>query len=154
MFKKILLFSLFLLLISCNTTYDDPLYAKYSFDIDKNSGLPYVEGTINKKKALFLIDSGSALTVLNMEDYRYYNISFVPVSNGSSIGVSGKHTSIYPTFFTEVWIDDLLINTNIYVMDLSLFKETTNCDGILGVDFLNKNDMVLDFSSKQIIVKR
>ncbi len=119
-----------------------------------------IEGTINGKKAFFLLDTGASYTVLHSKSAKYFNYQIFqsPTSKRKSAGVNSNSTSqrniaidvmlnigqpgIKQAYFTQ----NLTPVVN-HIYSISKIRIA----GIIGTDFLKRYGCRVDFGNKLLV---
>ncbi len=119
-------------------------------------GLPVVEIEIvykGKEKILrsVLLDTGSSNTIFDVDSV--VDIGLVIDTTGGKArrmyGVGGESELCYEQEVANLLIEDYLLNK--FIIQLGMTKENYGFDCILGVDFMMKNGVNLDF--KNLLIK-
>lgn len=115
---------------------------------------------IDKTKALFVIDTGASKTVL---DSNFENINIQSVlssSESETAGIGGNAFDVELVQISDFSINEFYLETlNVALIDLSGVNKMYNkhCDisisGLLGSDFLLKNNACIDYFKKVLILE-
>ena len=116
-------------------------------------GLPVVPLELNGKVGLFLIDTGSVYSIIDMNIRRRYGFK-VWKDNRTANGIGGSVIKIYNSNIKQVIYKDKIINITFKSADLSDLKRQLHVIGIIGSDWINKNDIVIDFKNKVLWQRR
>ena len=135
--------NIFIFFIVCN------LNAQIEFK--KVNGLPVVRLEINDKEGLFLIDTGAAYSLLDMNIRRKYKFR-IWKGNDKARGVGGGVVKIYRTNVKAIKSKYGYLKVNFRSVDLGIIKSRYGVIGVLGSDFFIWNNMVIDFKKMQIIL--
>lgn len=115
-----------------------------------------IEGTLNGKKACFLIDTGSTISVLNHSKKNHYNFKKAKIL-GQSVtlsGIGGEHKALYSIYNAEIMIGEILIvgihlSTPLDEINRNLFHKTGyNIAGVLGSNTIELYGFVIDYANK------
>ncbi|WNJ20183.1 retropepsin-like aspartic protease [Pontibacter sp. G13] len=122
---------------------------------------PIVEGTLNGKKAYFLVDTGATISLLDLsvkKKYRFqasYESSNCAIARG--IGGAASMTKVYRV---DMSLGTLPIETKFYGMDLAhisahIMQDTgIEIAGVIGTDLMKRYGFNLDFFQKQMTISR
>jgi hypothetical protein len=115
--------------------------------MELHTKLLFVRLNINGKKGCFLVDTGANISALDIKQMNEYNFGHNDVDSPVT-GVGGKWT-IYEATNVIVDYNGEILNINFTVNDLTHVREAlseyVNLLGIIGGDFLVKNNMVIDY---------
>ena len=145
-----------LFLFSNFTDKNDPVY-EYLEIVDLTFK-PVIEVTLNGKKAYFLIDTGSDITILNARDTKKYGFGIVKraFENHSLVGLGGSVASIYSTYDVELKVGSSRVMNRYLAHDLSRVvkrmeeKISIRISGIIGSDLMKRYGFVIDYANKQV----
>lgn len=150
---KIITLLLLLFVTSCNNKPSTPNEVKFN----TYNNIPVVQGTINGKKANFIIDSGASLTIVNNEFKDKYgfgesklDLTIEGINGGSTQVLSGAYNC-------EIKLNDIKINTVIVsqnISSLSRVFRTNNgieINGIIGSDVFTTELVKIDYDTKTVI---
>ena len=152
MFRYIILIFVFLL-ISCENKNNEINEFKTSiFNIENN--IPVIPVKLNNKKVNLIIDTGSELSIIDEKYYKKNNDFNVIDSTTININtLNGEQ--INKVYIINGIVNDS-INIKLYTMDISnvindmFIKQQIFIDGIIGVDFLYENNLIIDFKNKTL----
>lgn len=152
MFRYIILIFVFLL-ISCENKNNEINEFKTSiFNIENN--IPVITVKLNNKKVNLIIDTGSELSIIDEKYYKKNNDFNVIDSTMININtLNGEQ--INKVYIINGIVNDS-INIKLYTMDISnvindmFIKQQIFIDGIIGVDFLYENNLIIDFKNKTL----
>lgn len=152
MFRYIILIFVFLL-ISCENKNNEINEFKTSiFNIENN--IPVITVKLNNKKVNLIIDTGSELSIIDEKYYKKNNDFNVIDSTTININtLNGEQ--INKVYIINGIVNDS-INIKLYTMDISnvindmFIKQQIFIDGIIGVDFLYENNLIIDFKNKTL----
>jgi len=114
---------------------------------------------LNKKKGLFIIDTGASNSCIDKEKINFFKL----IKNDSEIEVSsaGKEKlKVTPTkksvfnFKNNKSLELSLMLLDMNSINSSLLDQNgQTVDGILGADFLLKSNSIIDYKTKKIFLK-
>lgn len=152
MFRYIILIFVFLL-ISCENKNNEINEFKTSIFNTKNN-IPVITVKLNNKKVNLIIDTGSELSIIDEKYYKKNNDFNVIDSTMININtLNGEQ--INKVYIINGIVNDS-INIKLYTMDISnvindmFIKQQIFIDGIIGVDFLYENNLIIDFKNKTL----
>ena len=121
---------------------------------------PIVEGTLNGKKAYFLLDTGSDITILNTdekEDYAF-NAYRRNQSNHRVSSLGSTMQDLKNTFNVKIKLGNQKINQHVYAYDLSNIvksiaaKFRVDIVGIIGSDVMRKYNFKIDYQYGIVVI--
>lgn len=118
------------------------------------NGLPIVSIQVKYKEKEVtlqnvLLDTGSSNTILDSDAIEAVDLVIDPI-NGKArrmYGIGGDSELCYEQMVQELKIDSYILNN--FAIQLGITRETYGFDGILGLDFMLYNKIILDFSNLQ-----
>ncbi len=120
---------------------------------------PIIEGTLNGKKAYFMLDSGSKLSLLNSREAAVFGFT-VNSSGPQSIhvaGIGGEGGELKQAFLYELGLGmQKDIKASFYACDMNhIFgdKEIFRPVGIIGGDLMKAYCFQIDFKNKQVRIR-
>lgn len=121
-------------------------------NIDMRDGLPTVEIKIkynNKEKILknVLVDTGSSNTIFDVDSVEDIGLVIDPIRGKARrmYGVGGESELCYEQKVENLTVGDYLLDN--FTLQLGMTKENYGFECILGVDFMVKNKVILDFEN-------
>ena len=145
---KTFIIILFIFLTSCSIYNWGPSEVKMEEQFD----LHFVNIKVNGKSGKLLVDTGASKSLLDISKAEEYGFQYLLLGE-QYVGLGGV-TDIYIIYDYKIegpWVTFL-------GADLSHIQEYFNKDnihiiGILGVDFLENNNCVLDFTNNTLYIK-
>ncbi|HET9824265.1 MAG TPA: aspartyl protease family protein [Chitinophagaceae bacterium] len=144
---------IFLVLASCAPAHDLGLG-----EIDSSCGPCLIEGEINGKKTYFVLDTGAAVTTLDMNQSHYFGFTL----RDADLEITGFNSDI-GEMKRVVGIDSIKINgrniiasDTIYANNMSrLSREIESCTrkrigGIIGVPIIKRYGLVIDLMNNKL----
>jgi hypothetical protein len=118
--------------------------------IDMQDGLPVVSISLTYKGNTMclddvLLDTGCSTTILDTDEVEEIGL-IIDRKNGSPkrmYGVGGESELCYEQTVSDLEIDNYLMDS--FQLQLGITKETYGFNGILGVDFMVKSGLNIDF---------
>lgn len=151
-FYILLLFGLFVL-NGCNKNNDE-----YKFETSlfaSNKSLPVISIHLCNTPAKLIIDTGSEINIINSEYYYRHMDSFDVIDTHFT-----EIQTISGTIYEESYIVKSYINDSIPIIfnvmninntiDNIFLNQQDYIDGIIGVEFLYDNKLVVDFNNKKL----
>lgn len=119
---------------------------------------PVIEVSLNGKKAYFMIDTGSDITILNARDTKKYGFGIVKnaFENHTLVGMGGSISTIYSTYDVELKVGSSRVMNRYLAHDLSRVvrmmeeKIPFRISGIIGSDLMKRYGFVIDYANKQV----
>ena len=146
-------------LISCKKELNVSNDFTYSHKFVERDFLPIVEGTLNGKKAYFLLDTGASLSILNLKKSSEYGVR---IGNTEDVGIGGyggvtsditELTNVDLRFGTER-MKDKFSGKDIGYLIKAIRKNTGfEIVGIVGNNNITTSKLILDFENN-VILKR
>lgn len=148
------------LLITCGAWNFPDEYEKVT--LIHVEGKPMVSARINGKKAYFLLDTGSALSILHSRDAGVFDFKVRPVREYRAPRVSsfgGSIQSLHHVSDVHIEIGETPIHTYFYAYNMehlvkSLAEKTRyKISGIIGTEVMNRYGFQLDFVNKSVQIQ-
>jgi hypothetical protein len=126
--------------------------------IQLEDGLPIVSVSLGYKGKIIilddvLLDTGCSNTIFDTDEVEGVGL-IIDRKNGSPrrmYGVGGESELCYEQNVKELEIDNFRLDS--FQLQLGITKETYGFNGILGVDFMIKSGLVIDFNEKAVFRK-
>lgn len=142
-------------------------FSAYEYEYIKIINLhkkPIIEATLNGKKAYFLLDTGSDITMLSKHDDKKYGFKLlVRDENHAALGIGGKTAGMTSAYQVRLELGTTRINTRYLAHDLSAIAQAIEKDtglsisGIIGSDAMKRYGIIIDYKNRVIgvpIVKK
>lgn len=142
-----------LLLLSCESK-DRSFEGDNKVSITSFNKLPVVQGTLNGKKAYFILDSGASISVIDVNQQKDYGF-FIEDTNEQAAGYGGN-AYFYSAKGVILNIGGVNFYTDFKAQDLSVIvnvmstQEGVKVSGIVGADIMKINKFILNFSDNSI----
>ncbi|WPP53275.1 aspartyl protease family protein [Catalinimonas niigatensis] len=124
-------------------------------------GKPIVQVELNGKKAYFLLDTGSDLTVMHEDIADFYNFNIKEMVIPLKVaGVDGSTGGMNRASNIELKLGELSILTPYFSYDLSSVikyiqsKTFLTISGIIGSDVMVKYGFVIDYGEELVYIER
>lgn len=123
-------------------------------------GLFYVDLKVNDKSGDFLIDTGASFSILDVSKSKRYDFEFQSDKNQkAAIGIGGVcekyNVSNYKTKYKNEDLDLKFKGMNLFTLSQSFrVNHDINLIGIVGSDFLIKNNAIIDYYHGEIILHK
>jgi hypothetical protein len=140
--KKLLLILLTLLIFSCEE--------KKHIDFVIENDLPIMVASINGLPVKLLVDTGSSVSLIDTSTdalLRFTRDYDIPVIIGYGMGGQSKIFGVKDIILIH---EEDTLNVSFRGTDLSTFRQSSGIIGIIGSDFLAKNNLVIDFKDNKI----
>lgn len=126
--------------------------------IEMNEGLPIVSVSLAYKGKLIqlenvLLDTGCSNTIFDTDEVEDVGL-IIDRKNGRPrrmYGVGGESELCYEQTVTDLEIEKFPLDS--FQVQLGMTKETYGFNGILGVDFMLKSSLIIDFKEKVALRK-
>ena len=109
-----------------------------------------LEGSVNGLAVSLLVDTGAAVTLLRKDVWDRVSVSEGPLTPCSALGLVGADGSPLQTFGTTSVT--LALNGATMSVDVVVASPLTS-EGILGLDFLKKQKVLIDLESERIFLR-
>ncbi len=124
-------------------------------------GKPILQARINGKKASFLIDTGSDISVINSTQLRRFDLKDRKVYNvtGGAMGFNGTTTELRKVYGVQVHFTRDLSYGEFYSLNLDRIsnqieaKTHVRIDGIIGADVLSEYDCTIDYGTGHLTMR-
>jgi hypothetical protein len=118
------------------------------YKLEKHSGHLFMNLTLNGKPALFIIDSGSTWSLIDISKSKEYKFDYIAFGDQKYAGIGGVEQ-------IQMIFNDTIQETkqNFYGVNLAKMAEYikqslgVEITGIIGADFLTNNAVVLDYKN-------
>jgi hypothetical protein len=145
------------LLICLLILYIPQTEAQSLIKIEHLQNKPIVMGQLNGRKAYFLLDTGSDLTLLHEGKADYYDFRIKRMANPHKIsGAGGSIGYIHRAGNIDLILGTLPVTTAYFTYDLSdiitsIYRKTfIRISGIIGSDVMIKYGFVIDYGQKEV----
>lgn len=125
----------------------------------KSYSKPIIKAEINGRKAFFLIDTGSSISLVNTSEMSRYQLTAAKSrERRMAIGFNGDSEYLHIITNANFILDSYFEYTRFYSMNLdkivdSIFAETNiRIAGIVGADFLKKHHCVIDYGIRAMTI--
>jgi len=147
-----LIFIIIFFIVSCSIPRSSTIGIQ-EIKLHEWKNMHFIDITLNGKDSKLLIDTGASKSLLDISKAEEYQFSYVLLSNNQYVGLGGLE-SIYAPY--DYKIEDFIIS--FLGADLSEIQHYFNRDGvyivgILGSDYLEKNDCRIDFKKNILYIK-
>lgn len=128
-------------------------------DIYNLNRKPIIQATLNGKKAYFLLDTGSNITILNLPDRSKFGF-LLKRTNMEAIGLGGRAGKLYRAINVELVLGSTKIKARYLAYDMSaivknIHKSTRiNISGIIGSEVMKQYGVVIDYKKRQVGIQR
>lgn len=117
--------------------------------------LYFVKLRLNNREANFLIDTGAAASLLDINQANVYNFKFYLTEN-TFAGAGGLSHRFRVTEYSFIH-DNTKLNVYPYGADLKFVVESFSDKGIsvvgvIGSDFLTRHDAIIDYKNEKLIL--
>ena len=150
------------ILISITLTFSFLLHAQHAEHVRivslKNK--PIVQAKINGKKAYFLIDTGSDISIINASQLERFELTDQKIYHNSrtALGFNGGKAEIKRVKGAQLALTEYATHEMFYSLNLDCLvnsiKRKTNLRivGIIGADVLIKYHCVIDYEKQQLTI--
>lgn len=153
-----ILLMVLLILSSYKSSTQDYEYIK----IINLSRKPIVEGMLNGRRAFFLLDTGSDLTVLNSKDAKGYDFKVLYIQAAAYVVSSfgGTRSDILSAWDARIQLGTQEIKAEIHSYDISNIVESLHkhskvrISGIIGSNIMKKYGFQIDYSKKLVGIRK
>jgi hypothetical protein len=139
----------FLILVGCSASRKGKTTSVLHF---RTVGqIPVIEGTINGKRAFFIVDTGASCSILDESVSERFDFNFIVKTNSNVYGLGGQ-ANINQAFDVVVKIGPLTINHRKfrtkrldYLTSVINRNEGVKIAGLIGSDILNYYNVAINF---------
>lgn len=152
--KLFFLFISTLLLSSCSLLKTPEIYKGYiELPLVKSKGMLFLNVTLNGKKAMLLIDTGSSKSLLDINKENKYNFKHTNFKFDKFVGIGGVQDIyiVYDYKFDRFMIP--MVGTTLEEITPYFFSDGIEIVGIIGSDFLNDNDAKIDYENYILYIR-
>jgi hypothetical protein len=141
---KALILILFLIIsVDCNSK---------TYKLIRHKDHLFIELTINDKPCLFIIDTGSSYSILDISKSNEFAFKFIEFGQEKYTGIGGS-SQMYVVYDLKTSVNIDFMGVNIENLTTYLEKQfDTNLKvcGIIGADFMMQNKVVINFKNNTI----
>lgn len=137
--------------MSCGSSHS--IFNGQEIDLYEKNGMHFVNITLNDIKAMLLVDTGASKSLLDITQAKKFGFEYVLLSEDQYVGLGGL-LDIYVTYKFKV--DEFFIpflGSDLSEIQNYFIKDGIHIVGILGSDFLEKNNATIDFRSNKLYLK-
>lgn len=138
------IFLIFILLASCVKDTDPKV-----FEFSTSRGLPVINTTINGKGGKLLIDSGATSSFIDARLAKHYGFGISYDGTETVTGIGGE-IPMGQAYGMTVKHKDSIITLKFKTASLGDMYRITGAVGVIGSDYMIKNDLILDYNSKTL----
>lgn len=153
--RKIYYLILLLLLAGCGGGNLDRDFTDGSVSFESVNKLPIVLGTLNGKKAYYILDSGASISVLDDSQKGSYGFGSIKSGDYSAVGYGGV-AQFYDAYRAVGEIGGVVLDVRFKSQNLfhltSVIRSSTGYGivGIIGSDFFRKHGGVIDYGRNEL----
>jgi len=140
--KKILIVLAIITLFSCEREIEPNTM---NFTIRK--GLPMLRVNINGLNGFLLVDTGASTSILDSSVVNIYKFKVYRFIDMEVSGIGGA-IGMYYTADVDLKYNDESMNVNFKSSNLRNVRNNLGVIGILGSDYLIKNEIIVDYKNK------
>lgn len=121
----------------------------------QNKNHYFIRVKLNDREANMLIDTGSAASFIDINQAKYYDFEFREsevVFNGFGGTKESYHVSSYRFECETTMLKVYPFGANLEGLTQSFSNKGIRFTGILGSDFFERNDAIIDYKNKQLII--
>lgn len=132
----------------------------YRHEFVQRDYLPMVEGTLNGKKAYFLLDTGASVSILDLKASSMYGVNDLGEDDIPISGYGGTSTGVSRLSNVDVKLGNLKSVDKFLGKDIGyLIKTIKNATGyqivgIIGNNNIAGDNMILDFENNMILKRK
>ncbi len=118
----------------------------------------FVEFEVNGRKAVFILDTGASISVLDEEQAVDYGIEYYPQNGEGKIhGLGGKNPFHIASVLNLKYDNDISFRHKFYTTDMDhlkafLMRKKISILGILGADFFIKHKAIINYDEEYLMV--
>ena len=150
---KHFLIILVLLLCSCATMKN--FYSQYdAYYIIKQNNLLFVQLTLNDKPTLFLLDTGSSKSFLDINKATTYHFTYIDKPIEKYAGIGGLE-NIYTVVDYEIkGMHIAFLGISLEELNPYFKKDNLKIAGLIGSDYLIIRNAIIDYEKSILYLKR
>ena len=112
------------------------------------NNIPAINLNINGKNAFFLIDTGASNSLIDIDSAKEYNFICENLHKKTITSVGSSIIKIYKTENIKAYYNEIVFDIEFKAMDLTHLKNNMSVLGVIGADWLNKNNIIIDYKRK------
>lgn len=147
--KLIIVLSLLMLLSSSCDDFNRVTHIHFSM----TESLPLINVLLNGRPAKLLIDTGAMSSVLNVYSADEYGFNYTLIDGNNFRGAGGNVIRSGFVSGASLRINGKLVEVDFKGLELSSISRDLGIVGILGSDYLNDHDYIIDYSKDLITFK-
>lgn len=144
--KKLLIVLMILLLAGCSNPEPGPNEILFN----TVNSTPVITVDLNGKYARLLVDTGASLSILHKGGEDKYG--FRTTTSEDNVSGIGGTIRQYNTFNVNISYKDSTLNIPFKAANLNAVHNSIYVDGIIGSDWLKRNDVIIDFRNNKLIL--
>lgn len=122
---------------------------------------PIIIGELNGRKAYFLVDTGSSVSILNSKDAKRFKFGYrkINLKDYRLSGINWQHREVLIAYNVDFYLSGKKIPCSYMVFDISNIVESIKLNtgikinGIIGSDLMKKHHFLIDYQAKEIRFK-
>lgn len=149
--KQLLFLLITLILTSCVNTYKLWNIDKEINLYEKNN-MHFIDITLNDINGKLLIDTGASKSLLDISKAEKYKFNYILISKDKYVGIGGLQDIyvVYNVEITQSFIE--FLGTDLSEIQKYFIKDGISIIGILGVDYLEKHNCIIDFKKNKLYI--
>jgi len=140
----------FILLFIVGCVPTNSIYGEQTITLVEHNNMHFINITFNSKKAKLLVDTGASKSLIDITQAEEYDFSYALLSRKQYVGLGGL-LDIYVVFDYKLAGPHVtFLGADLEEVRTYFIKDGTDIIGILGSDFLERNDATIDFKRNEL----
>jgi len=151
--KKLIFIVVLIIVITINNFSQDMSFYTNCSKLVKYDNFLFMEVNINDSSALFLLDSGSDKSLIDISQSKKYNFTYIEFGDQKYMSAGGVQQIYLPVDFNVKNINIPFFGINLEKINVVFKTKGFQIIGILGGDFLNLTGALIDYKNNFIYYK-
>lgn len=134
-------------------------HERIPMEMDLEDNIIFVTLNINGQDAWFIVDTGAGISIIDRKQAEAFRFRYYPEKGSGKIHSVGGHSEVSLTSHISVSYKEVsLTRTKFYASDIDalnrfLAKRGKEILGIVGADFLQRHQAVIDYGENMIYIR-
>jgi hypothetical protein len=136
-----------LIVVSMGCVPTNSVYGEQNITLVEHNNMHFINVTFNGKKTKLLVDTGASKSLIDINKAEEYGFSYAMLSRQQYVGLGGL-LDIYVVYDYQLTGPHItFLGADLTDINYYFNKEGIEIIGILGSDFLERNEATIDFKT-------